>query len=308
VRLLDSRYNEDKGVWEEVPSTLPSKNKGSEPNWPYAFTWLRTFDENKKYTNTKAIISFPELEKLIKDNCRPSSLTNYSTFTSKFDTLVWDWERLEDASNKTNVQDSEEGKKAREYLQLLLEQIKSSSELGPYFEKRDQWANSSEIPYDFLWTLFPPGELVYSPVIFGHPQAFIAREYEYTSPRPRSGPQKDFFQLTCWSYDWNGETFSRVSGTLKIEKYTGAKTINTLKFYPAKYYVDKNGRPAVEKLRNDLKKRGEKFRQFCISPKGSQLFYCDGPVISKQVGFDDMDADNSYVSQGFKICQLRIRH
>jgi hypothetical protein len=83
---------------------------------------------------------------------------------------------------------------------------------------------------------------------------------------------------------------------LRIEKYTGAKAINTLKFYPIKYHVDKNGKSAVEELRNTLKKRGEKFRRFCTAPKGSQLFYCDAPVISRRTGYDDMDESNSYVS------------
>jgi hypothetical protein len=299
VRLLDSRYNEKTGVWEETPSTLPSKNKGSEPSLPYAFTWVRSFSENRKYLSTKATIDSPHLESLIKQTCRASSSTNFTTFEPKFDTLVWDWDKLEAAAGEKNEKDSKEEKVAREDLELLLEQIKSSSELYPYFEQRDLWAECVEIPYDFLWTLFPPGELVCSQVIFEHPQAFIAREYQYLSLPAKNGGEKNFFELTCWSYDWNGETFSRVSGVVKIERYTGAKAINTLKFYPIKYHVDKNGHPAVDQLRATLKTRGQKFRAFCTAPKGSQLFYCDGPVLSKQAGFSDMDTSNSYVSQLF---------
>ncbi|OOF90581.1 hypothetical protein ASPCADRAFT_510750 [Aspergillus carbonarius ITEM 5010] len=283
IRLLDSRYNEEKGVFEDVPSNIPPTNKGSEPSLPYAFTWRRSFDETKKYTGSNAIISSPGLENLIKSTCRPSSVTSYNSFSDKFDILIWDWDKLEEAANpgdpeKPNVDSAD--------LQLLLERVRSTSELEPYFQKRDQWAKNTEIPFEYLWTLFPPGEMVYSHVVFDCPQVFIAREYTYEDYRTRNGTDKSYFSLICWSYDWNGETFNRVSATLQIDKYTGAKAINTLKFYPLKNYMDRNGNPAVHELRETLRKRGEKFREFCVARKGSQLFYCDGPIISKEAGYD----------------------
>ncbi|PYI10656.1 P-loop containing nucleoside triphosphate hydrolase protein [Aspergillus sclerotiicarbonarius CBS 121057] len=283
IRLLDSRYNEEKGIFEDVPSNLPPTNKGSEPSLPYAFTWRRSFDEAKKYTGSNAIISSSGLENLIKSTCRPSSVTSYNSFSDKFDILVWDWEKLEEAAS---AGDAESPNVDAADLQLLLERVRSTSELESYFQKRDQWAKNAEIPFEYLWTLFPPGEMVYSHVVFDCPQVFIAREYTYEDYRARNGTDKSYFSLTCWSYDWNGETFNRVSATLNIDKYTGAKAINTLKLYPLKNYVDRNGNPSVDELRDSLRKRGEKFRDFCVARKGSQLFYCDGPIISKETGYD----------------------
>lgn len=293
VRLLDSRWQEKTGTFEEVPSKLPPKNKGSEPTLPYAFTWLRKFDETRKYTTTKVTIDSPVLEKLIRETCRVSALSNFKNLTPKFEQLIWDWDDLMKASEEREG-DTDEKKQARIDLELLLDKVKSSSELQSYFEKRDQWIENKEIAYDWLWTLFPPGEMVCSKVIFDQQQAFIGREHTYASLSVRNGTEKNFFWLSCWAYDWNGENFNRVSGRLKIDKYTGAKSINTLKFYPMKYYVDGDGKPAEKALRASLKSRGEKFRKYCTMPKGQQLFYCDGPVISKQGTFNEMTASTDY--------------
>ncbi|KAI9711042.1 MAG: hypothetical protein M1820_002480 [Bogoriella megaspora] len=293
IRALDNRYNEKTGVWENVPSKLPIKSKGSEPSPAYAFTWLRSFDLNQKYESAQAKINSPELEELIKNTCRASSSTNFSTFTGNFDPLVWDWNKLEDAIKEREV-DNDATKVARSDLSLLLDQVKSTQELQRYFERRDEWAKNGEIEFDFLWTLFPPGELLYSQVVFDYPQAFIAREYSQITETPRSGSEKSYFEVSCWSYDWDGETFSRVAGKLKIEQFAGAKPINTLRFFPLKYHVDGNGNSDVDDIRSTLKERGKKFRQFCTAPKGSQLFYVDGPVLaSKKGGFTDLAASNN---------------
>jgi hypothetical protein len=301
VRLLDSRWQEKTGTFEDVPSKLPPKNKAPEPSLPYAFTWLRKFDEDRKYNTTKATINSPELEALIQDTCRASASSNFKTFAPNFDALVWNWESLDKAAHDEPEGEDEGKKQARKDLELLLDKVKSSSELQSYFEKRSQWIENKEISYDYLWTLFPPGEMVCSPVIFDHPQAFIGREYEYMSLSARNGTPKDFFQLVCWAYDWNGESFNRVSGRLKIERYAGAKSIRTLKFYPIKFHVDRQGKPDETELRAMLKARGEKFRKYCIMPKGSQLFWCDGPVISKEGTFNEMAASITYQSDAASV-------
>jgi hypothetical protein len=284
IRLLDSRWNEDKAIYEETPSDLPTKDKAPEPSLPYAFTWLRSF-EGKTYKSTKALIASEALEKLINDTCRASSTINYKTFVPKFDTLIWDWDNLEEAAGKEDHFESDEIKQARSDLRLLLDQVKGSTEMAPYFEKREEWAKTQEIPFEHLWTLFPPGEVICAKLVFGLPQALIARSYTYDAVALPNGSTKKCFTLTCWSYDWNGDTFDRLAGCLRIEDYTGAKAISTLMFYPIKYHVDNKGQPAEQVLRTTLIERGKKFCQFCTAPKGKQLFYCDGLVIGGRHNF-----------------------
>ncbi|KAL4733400.1 P-loop containing nucleoside triphosphate hydrolase protein [Aspergillus similis] len=284
VKLLDSRWNEDKGIFEEVPSNLPHKSKGSEPSLPYAFTWCRLFDEEKRYKGSRASISSKGLQDLLKKTCRSSAVTNYNHFSDKFDTLVWNWKELEEAAKTGATVDSEpdELKRDREDLQMLLDQVRSSADLEEYFQKREEWARKSEIPYEHLWTLFPPGKMVCSKVVFDQLQVFIARDYSYDSYLTKGDSKKDRFTLDCWAYDWNGETFNRVSASLSMDKYTGPKPIASLNFYPLEYYVDADGNPAKGKLCEELIQRGKKFKEFCVAPKGSQMFYCDGPALTEE--------------------------
>jgi hypothetical protein len=285
VKLLDSRWNEEKGIFEEVPSNLPHKSKGSEPSLPYAFTWCRLFDEERRYKGSKASISSKGLQDLLKKTCRSSAVTNYNHFSDKFETLVWNWRELEEAASTDATAENSEPedlKRDREDLQLLLDQVRSSADLEDYFEKKDEWARKSEIPYEHLWTLFPPGKMVCAKVVFDQPQVFIARDYSYGSYRTKSENKKENFTLDCWAYDWNGETFNRVSVSLSMDKYTGPKPIASLNFYPLEYHVDVDGNPAKEKLCKELLQRGKKFKEFCVAPKGSQMFYCDGPALTEE--------------------------
>ncbi|KAF2107679.1 hypothetical protein BDV96DRAFT_588564 [Lophiotrema nucula] len=198
IKLLDSRWDEKTGTFEEVPSKLPPKNKAPEPSFPFAFTWLRKFDIDRKYETTKATINSEALEALIKDTCRASSSSNFKTFAPNFDALVWAWDDLTEASHKDVPEEDDKKKQARKDLELLLDQVKASQELQGYFEKRASWIENKEISYDYLWTLFPPGEMVCSQVVFDHSQAFIAREYEFQNLPAVNGTNKEVFNLVCF--------------------------------------------------------------------------------------------------------------
>jgi hypothetical protein len=310
VKLLDSRWNEDKGIFEEVPSNLPHKNKGPEPSLPYAFTWYRIFDEEKRYKGAKASISSKRLQELIKKTCRSSAVTNYTQFSDKFDALVWNWKELEKEARADPTEDStddEDSRRDRDDLQNLLEQIKSCADLEAYFQKREEWESKSEIPYEHLWTLFPPGEMVCAQVVFDQPQVFIARDYSYNSYQTQNNSKKEQFTLDCWAYDWNGETFNRVSASLSMDKYAGPKPIASLNFYPLEYHLDADGNPAKEKLCEKLLERGKKFKKFCVAPKGSQMFYCDGPALTELGrGVLASTGSSSVCARQFPLHQLLI--
>jgi len=295
VRLLDSRYDEKTGIFEEVPSSLPVKVKVQGPQLPYAFTWLRKFDENRRYYTTRVTVNSVPLEELIRENCRASSDSNFKQFMPQFRVLVWNWDSLQKAT-EDHAGDDDEKKQARQDLRFLLDKVQSSPEMEKYFEARGMWKENGEISFDYLWTLFPPGEMVCSKVFMNDMQAFIAREGDVEKQAMINGQTKSVFELTCWSYDWNGDSFNRVGGSLKIENFSGTKTINTLNCYPISYYVNQKGNPDESGLRAKLKERGEKFRKFCTMPKGSQMFNCNGPILGKQVGLGDMGASSIYVS------------
>jgi hypothetical protein len=262
-----------------VPSDPPEAKKTPEPSQSHAFIWRRKYKENKKYEEATATVTSAGLESLIKVTCRPSYWTNYTEFSGNFQTIIWNWDALEEAAAKGDDEATEEEKTGRSDLRLFLGQIKADPTLQPYFQKRVEWERSGEIEFEWLWTLFPQGETIYSCQCFDEPQAFIIRECWTEKYGPEDGRKKDRFFVNCWSYDWNGEKFSRVPATLKIEEYNNAKPIKTLTFYPAKYHIDENGDRSDRTLRERLIRRGKRFKKICCAQKGSQMFHCEGLVL-----------------------------
>ncbi|KAI9692346.1 MAG: hypothetical protein M1822_006577 [Bathelium mastoideum] len=291
VRAIDVRYDDKEGEFVERPAKLQPKSQISQPIGPipgYAFSWRRKYGRENEYQATTAQIKSNDLRKLIRDTCGvlPTEVQSFSSNTN-FRILVWNWDKLEEAT-KSDAKDDEVLKLARSDLTQLLDHVKTSSEVQPWFERRHSWENDRQITYEYLWTLFPPGELVAcEQVIFDRLQAFVVRDYEYTSLERGASKAADFFILTCWTYDFNGETFDLIPGKIKIEKFEGAKAINALRVFPIKYHRDGT------KVNAELKKRGKKFCEYCTAPKGRQLFYCNGPVLGRQAAFVDTLSGNT---------------
>jgi hypothetical protein len=186
-------------------------------------------------------------------------------------------------------------------LRLFLGQIKADPTLQPYFQKRVEWERSGEVEFEWLWTLLPQGETIYSRQCFDEPQAFIIRECWSEKYGPEDGRKKDRFFVNCWSYDWIGGIFSRVPATLKIEEYDNAKPINTLALYPAKYHINENGDRSDKTLWERLIRRGKRFKKkICCAQKGSQMFHCEGSVLlhAKYGG--------NLMNHNFKVCILTL--
>lgn len=285
VRLLDYRYNAESGGWDEAPAkSLPTKLP--EPEVPYAITWRRRYDEENKYGYTELFINQRELQSLLKETCKSSPAARWDRLMSPFRGIIYDWEALNNAANDFDDEGTSDRNIARQDLKELLTLVKGCPDLETYFQQVDKWKAASEITFEFLWTLFPPGSMVFSNPIQKMPQAFISKDHiTKDNPERPGGSSKKEFVLTAWSYDWDGEQFNRVATRMKIAYFEGAKAINSLLFYPIEYHVDPNTNTCdPENIKAILKKRGEKFRKICISEKGSQLFDYDGHVIPVGLG------------------------
>jgi hypothetical protein len=131
IKLLDSKYNEAKGVYEDVPSDPLEAKKTPEPSQPHAFIWRRTYCENQRCEGATATVTYAGLESLIKVTCRPSYWTNYTESSGTFQTIIWNWDALEEAAAKGGDEATEEEKTGRSDLQLFLGQIKADPMLQP---------------------------------------------------------------------------------------------------------------------------------------------------------------------------------
>ncbi|PNP47425.1 hypothetical protein TGAMA5MH_01244 [Trichoderma gamsii] len=231
------------------------------------------------------------------------------TLFSPFEAIIHEWKILEEAAAQRPKDD--EDRQAREDLKTLLNIISSGSsgdaKLDKYFKVRDLSLEESTVQFDDLWTIFPPGTMVYGKSFQDQDQVFIVQDSRYSWPEHNDHPPQDLpWKLDCWTYDWNGEKFQRTAFTLLFEPYDGHKPIKALPYYPfsLKAAEDKS-------IKKALIERGKRFRSLCTAKEGSQLFEYSGQTIFGKKGFsglsDDDDVDTRSRSVLYDI-ELGLRY
>lgn len=286
--------------------------------------WTRHFNNENKYDHSEAQVVGIELQDLLKVMLAHDPRLHFSsdgskndvTLISPFEPLLHIWSKLEklvetdiDSTEWTEVRGGFEKlfktsrnreaksplektddrlRKAKKDLTTLLEHIRATQEVSSYFTGLDTSKTSETVQFEYLWTLFPPGELVYSTVFMKQPQIFIVKEsvsyIDYENERDREKEQKRLWHLDCWSYDWDGTEFNRVPVTFKFEDFQGSRKINTLPCYPLKFR-NEGSDPDNKKLKEKLIGRGKLYWNYCTKKAGKQMFDYKGDAISHGSGF-----------------------
>ena len=230
------------------------------------------------------------------------------SFTGFFEPFVHNWSRLQDIADNDEskaivagllkelrsanlgnklvpLRDSRTWTKAVADLKELLQLVRDTPDLEPYFSDVDAiHENADTIAFDYIWTIFQPGEVVISRSYMDQLQAFIVKGSSFET---QSKSNKELWSLVCWAYDWNGSEFNRVSVKFIVEEYKGNKNISSLICYPIKHYKGTSDDYAVlgkvespEELKYALIRRGRRFRELCLKKEGSQYFEYDGFAFS----------------------------
>jgi hypothetical protein len=324
-----------------LPDQIQTRRDARELIWLRAFDKKNTYQYSQVKIESVELHALLQIE-LAHDprfHSPSDSIKNSITLTSPFKPLVHNWARLNELANAENdgsawasltrriseisprtdkvqpaqhtsalviLADEEKGRKALADLAALLQQVRMIPELKAYFPALEAQRQGHSIQFEFLWTIFPPGELVYSTVFMKMHQVFIVKEFESDIVTERdSGKERDakkVWSLVCWSYDWNGKTFNRVPITFKFDEFQGTRLINTLHCYPLRYRNTEMNESDTEQLRADLISRGKRFRELCIKKSGSQMFDYDGEAISHGAGFQLLKEDQTEV--GFSIFRM----
>ena len=198
---------------------------------------------------------------------------------------------------------------ARLQLSALLTHVAMVPELSGHFSSLDAKNDAKTIEFQHLWTIFPPGEIVYSTVFMDEPQLFIVKDSngEFLRSAPKSdgkGLKLEIetettdakWSMVVWSYDWNGSTFQRVPVHFSFSKFTGTRAISTLHCHPLRFhemggssgYAESDG--SIVALEKMLLERGKRFKELCVKQKGSQMFDYQGDAILRGVGFQKFGA------------------
>ena len=156
--------------------------------------------------------------------------------------------------------DSIANRKKFEALDLLMNTIKKSyrsttERLIPLLEE-------GKVTYDLLWALFKAnGHVISICPGSGKPRCL---RYDMGEEK-KTNQGVEYFELQCQYIDFDGKVFGVVIEKLAIEKFRGARQINTLNVFPLKFHPN-------PKMRETLAVRGQRF----INLMGSHHRHYDG--------------------------------
>ena len=307
---------------EEVDGT-PAIAEGKErpERTAHAFTVSRTFKRDGDYDYSVIIIDDDGLRALLlyalADQPWLRHATTTLSITSLFEPIVHKWSVLHDIAygespnptlvdlhneieNKdTHVSGTPSGalaplkavgnlEKSLVDLRLLLDEVRRTPGLESYFKtSREMQEKTNSITFEYLWTIFPPGELVFSSTFMDRPQAFIVK-FCSESYKVNNGMK---WILECWSYDWDGTHFRRVPVQFSFEYFKGTKSITSLTCYPLRFHRDTSddvnnpgGLSLGEAMKQKLIRRGERYRDLCLTEKGRQMFDYEGDILARGTG------------------------
>ena len=219
------------------------------------------------------------------------------TLYSPYEHIVFQFDDLHAVATETSEDEAE--KRARLDLSLLLDTISGGSsgdeKLDKYFKMRSTYKKQQPetIQFEDLWTVFPPGMLIYGRPFQNEDQVFVVKDNYVPWPRweqTREGGREMLpWLLDVWSYDWKDTSFSRTLFTLPFGHFDGHSPVTSLPFYPFDLH------PEHEAVGERLIKRGRDMRKICEAKGDSRLFEYKGKTILEKKGFSGMRHDDNDV-------------
>ncbi|KAF4624368.1 hypothetical protein G7Y89_g13805 [Cudoniella acicularis] len=296
---------------DEYPDGTIPGSKELENTKPYAFTFRKFF--NYRHSEDEIVIHDTKLRDLLRSQLRHYRghmlLGDTINLESPFEPIILNWDKLEKTGNAEGP--SSVSDQTRSDLRLLLKTVSENStdrRLEQLLKTRGLNMDQKRITYETLWTIFPPGEIVFGKPFQKQPQLFIVQDNvrpwpEPETPRGRSAP----WVLKCWMYDWTGHVFLRTLLKLRFERFEGAKPINSLPYYPFRYHENRKD------MEDELLERGKTYRRVCIAKKGEQMYHYKGGVIFSRRGITDTpdegsqdDDDGQSLSSSFRRNRLPV--
>ncbi|KAI0865854.1 P-loop containing nucleoside triphosphate hydrolase protein [Xylaria cubensis] len=146
------------------------------------------------------------------------------------------WQALKDAENAHEADELA-------HIRLLLDEL--TSQLGDVYGTAKDLVHHNVMTYDFLWSLFPPGALVYSR-ISDQDCLLEVQITEYDE-------ETKCYYLECKYVEWDGDQFGWQGTLIKIPKFSGTQSIQDLEAYPLTLHK------APEDIKLRLLERGRSF-------------------------------------------------
>ncbi|KAF5562049.1 AAA family [Fusarium napiforme] len=306
VKIVIIKTNPETGESMEV-DTAPKAIQSKEPeesNHAFILRKLVYDAKDSAQNHSEIIITDTDLWGLLKKKLghTPYHLFRGSPVTlfSPFQAIVFQFDELIKESQQAREGEADE--RTWKDLRLLLDTISSGSSgderLDKYFKIRPSYRSREPetIQFGDLWTMFPPGTLVYGEPFQNQPQVFIVMANSGPWPWQRDDDSRNSNRLApwylhAWSYDWRDGTFCRCLFLLKFHPFDGHLPLTSLPFYPFKLHPD------YHNVRQDLIRRGKEFRKICDAKQSSRLYEYKGKAIFERAGLSSIRNDDESASE-----------
>ncbi|KAI1214775.1 uncharacterized protein F4807DRAFT_8417 [Annulohypoxylon truncatum] len=247
LALLDKKYDSD---GHKVYSKRKDRGDASSKHWwkLYALTETRHYHEDGRYKCTRLHVNPQPLKQLLEDVVKdfpydPVDAQQDVDFDLPAHCLFFYRDKLEEVGSARFADDET----SRAHLGLLLGWIDRVHEESFKASRRFHSSDQRPVAYEYLWTAFRPGSLVYAKVQ-GQPRAFKLRGFWYETD------QDPCLAIRVQYVDYDGEKFGTRKDLFRIPKYSGVMRCEDLNIIPLDYHSDGAA------LRARLLERGRKFQ------------------------------------------------
>ncbi|KAK0652395.1 P-loop containing nucleoside triphosphate hydrolase protein [Cercophora newfieldiana] len=189
----------------------------------------------------------PEVRKVLfdvfkgYDNLTPD--VKYLVFKAPFHQFFWRWERFE-----KSIEDEQ-----NEVVKAVLLQIRSivKADLAEAFAVKKELVPHGIITFKHLWTIFPPGEIVYDSDDRTNARGCF---YSVTSSN-LAAHDPYYYEIVATAVDYDGFRFGYRTQYLGVSSFRGTRKIADLTAIPEKFVRD------LEVVRQKCIERGKRFQE-----------------------------------------------
>ncbi|KAL1859755.1 hypothetical protein VTK73DRAFT_7490 [Phialemonium thermophilum] len=266
IKHLDKRYNEkdEQYFCERKPDPDTPKQK----DWwrLFAFCLVKHYNPKGEPGTTVLYVNAQPLRQLLRDviGDYPSDPIDVEDVQihADYEPLFHYRKQIESEGLKRFAADDE----SLNQLRLLVSWIKTHFEKEISAYEKCVSGDLRAIAYDHLWTLYPPGTVVWTKFL-NQNRAIRVEETNYDD----ADEEEPGMRITAKFIDFDGETLGWRPIQLTIPRYSGIRLLHDMHVLPMDLHRD------AETLRKELLDRGRLFETYV----GQHLMEYDGMAIKK---------------------------
>ncbi|EME79081.1 uncharacterized protein MYCFIDRAFT_177749 [Pseudocercospora fijiensis CIRAD86] len=302
VRIVTSRLDIKSGNRKGYGEPTTPQEQGSGDQLEQAVLLRKVLDDRDLHGEIEIYDSALKdlLHDLLRHYPRHWAVDGTEDFKSPYEPLILNWDLLWAESGKECKDEMPTRAKARQCLRQLLSAILQGSgdaKLDSYLEAHQSLRKQKHITFQALWTIFPPGALVWTQLFAGTDQILVVSGPK-SRPWPREGgslrsSQRVTWALNCMAYDFDGNAFRRKEVTIHFDVFESIKPMASLAACPlALLEISRR-----DDIKARLLKRGKLFRRYCAVDGNDNMYtYTGSALVKKQVSSGTRSDDDYTVS------------